>query len=115
MSINTDTPGAIYFKNQKQAVDFVYKNANGQDFNVDVYVPPVIPYSYDYLFTWYGPRYHGYAAKKDRVELLYTLYEEDPPHPERLTSWLDRQKGIGKVMEAYKSGGITVERRLRIK
>ena len=115
MSINTDTPGAIYFKNQKQAVDFVYKNAQGKDFNVDVYVPPVIPYSYDYLFTWYGPKHYGYEAKPDQVELLYTLYEEDPPHPERLTSWLDRQKGIGKVMEAYKSGGITVERRLRIK
>jgi len=45
---------------------------------------------------------------------LYTLYEIDPPHPERLKAWLDRQKGIGKVIETYTVGGITVERRIRI-
>jgi len=44
---------------------------------------------------------------------LYTLYEIDPPHPERLDAWLARQDGIGKVEETVKFGGITVERRER--
>jgi hypothetical protein len=50
----------------------------------------------------------------ERVPLLYTLYEEDPPHPERLEAWLARQKGIGIVEEEESFGGITVQRRKRI-
>ncbi|MBX4205977.1 glycosyltransferase family 39 protein [Candidatus Microgenomates bacterium] len=111
----SDQPGAINYINQKQVIDWIYTDAKGQEFNVDIYVPPVIPYAYDYLFTWYGPKMFGYAPKKENIKLLYTLYEQDPPHPERLDAWLDRQKGIGKVLEKYTSGGITVERRLRLK
>jgi hypothetical protein len=48
------------------------------------------------------------------VPLLYTLYEVDNPHPERLDAWLERQKGIGKVEEQSVFGGITAQRRTRI-
>jgi hypothetical protein len=45
---------SISFRAQKEAINWVYQNANNQPFNVDVYVPPVIPYAYDYLFKWQG-------------------------------------------------------------
>ncbi|OGM31968.1 hypothetical protein A2803_02670 [Candidatus Woesebacteria bacterium RIFCSPHIGHO2_01_FULL_44_21] len=111
---NADGPNTILFRNQKQAIEWVYGDAK-EEFNVDVYVPPVIPYAYDYLFTWYEgkPEYSGKVS--DNRELLYTLYEEDPPHPERLEAWLARQKGIAEVEYAQKFGGITVERRKRVK
>jgi 4-amino-4-deoxy-L-arabinose transferase-like glycosyltransferase len=114
LTLNTDSKGAIYFANQKQAIDWIYKDANENKFNVDVYVPPVIPYTYDYLFTWYGNRNYGYEPDKNEQHLLYTLYEDDPPHPERLQAWLERQKGIGKILDSYTTGGITVEKRERI-
>ena len=106
--------------NQKQAIDWVFEDASamGQSFNVDVYVPPVIPHAYDYLFLWQGTIRCGESRcgqeLTERVPLLYTLYEVDPPHPERLEAWLKRQKGIGKVEKEVKFGGITVQRRERI-
>lgn len=116
---NADGPSTILFRNQKQAIDWIYEDAD-REFNVDVYVPPVIPYAYDYLFTWYPttPGLRGASESKlieEHVDLLYTLYEEDPPHPERLETWLARQKGIGEVEYSQKFGGITVERRKRLK
>ncbi len=114
LSDKSDNPESIVFVNQKQAMDWIYKDAGDREFNVDVYVPPVIPHSYDYLFKWLGTTKYNKLPNTNRVELLYTLYEVDPPHPERLQAWLDRQNGIGKVYDTYKTGGITVERRLRI-
>lgn len=96
------------------AVDWVYQDAKDQRFNVDVYVPPVIPYAYDYLFLWRGATKYHRQPVGDRVSLLYTVYEVDPPHPERLQAWLDRQAGIGQVEEEVRFGGVAVQRRQRI-
>ena len=109
-----DDNRSVAFVNQKKALDWVYSNAGGKEFNVDTYVPPVIPYAYDYLFQWLGTaKYHQFPST-EQVSLLYTLYEVDTPHPERLEAWLARQKGIGQVEKTEIFGGITVERRVRL-
>lgn len=104
------------FAHQKMAIEWIYKDAVDENFNVDVYVPPVIPYAYDYLFKWYPSTSLGTVGPPTelKVPLLYTLYELDPPSPERLEAWLKRQEGIGKVEKEYSFGGITVQRRNRI-
>lgn len=113
-----DGPTHISLGNELQSVRWVITDTKKQDFNVDVYVPPVISYSYDYLFLWQTTKSCGRnlcGMVLDRqVPLLYTLYEVDPPHPERLDAWLKRQKGIGVVDKSEKFGGITVEQRHRI-
>ncbi len=109
-----DGPTTIALGNQKQAIDWVYTNAGKRDFNVDVYVPPVIPYAYDYLFKWLGATQYNKLPVDSNVSVLYTLYEVDPPHPERLKAWLDRQKGIGKIIKQETFGGIVVQERERI-
>lgn len=104
----------IILSNQKLAVNWIYTNADSRDFNVDEYVPPVIPYSYNYLFEWLGTtEYHKLPVDK-QISLLYTLYEVDPPNPDRLKAWLARQDGIGKVTKQATFGGITVQERTRI-
>ncbi len=103
-------PVIIVLGNQKQAVNWIYQNAKGRKFNVDTYVPPVIPYAYDYLFTWID----NPDKVENQVSLLYTLYEADPDHPERLKAWLERQKGIGKIVKEQRFGGIVVQERQRI-
>jgi len=108
-----DGPTTIAFGNQKQAVDWIYQDAGGREFNTDVYVPPVIPYAYDYLFKWYGSTHYAYVPKVEQISLLYTLYEVDPPHPERLTAWLKRQETIGKIEKEERYGGIIVQKRER--
>ncbi len=103
------------FNDQKKAVEWVYKNAKDENFNVDVYVPPVIPYAYDYLFRWYSFRLgQDFTLVEDQVPLLYTIYELDPPNPQRLDIWLARQETIGKVEEEFGFGGITAQRRKRL-
>lgn len=109
----------IALEDQLQAVDWVFEDASVRgDFNVDVYVPPVIPHAYDYLFLWQATDRCGEdlcnMILERRVSLLYTLYEMDPPHPERLEAWLKRQKGIGVVEDEVTFGSITVQRRSRI-
>lgn len=113
-----DGPTHISLGNELQSVKWVIEEAKREDFNVDVYVPPVISYSYDYLFLWQTTKICGRSIcgmiLDRQVPLLYTLYEVDPPHPERLDAWLERQKGIGVVAKSEKFGGVTIERRHRI-
>jgi len=110
-----DGPNSISYWAQKEAISWIYKDAKDKDFNVDVYVPPVIPYAYDYLFKWLGTTKYGKEPNNENVKLLYLLYEHDPDHQERLDAWMARQKGIARSEEIKKFGAITVERRLRIK
>lgn len=105
-------PTTISYGNQKRAIEWVYADAKSEQFNNDVYVPPVIPHAYDYLFTWIDNDKKQMSS--ELIPLLYTIYEEDPPHPERLKEWMDRQEGIGIVEREAKFGGITAQRRMRI-
>jgi len=108
----------ISLEEQIPVVNWVFDNTRGRgNFNVDVYVPPVIPYAYDYLFLWQGYKRCGEnlcGMTKEIVPLLYTFYEPDDDHPERIEAWFNRQKGIGVVEEEYKFGHLTVQRRRRI-
>lgn len=115
LQTDANDPNVISLSTQKKAIDWIYNDANGRDFNVDVYVPPVISHSYDYLFKWLGTSYYKKLPVETQVNLLYTVYESDPPHPERLQAWLDRQVGIGNISNEASFGGITVQQRVRIK
>ncbi|EKD94561.1 MAG: hypothetical protein ACD_26C00034G0096 [uncultured bacterium] len=105
----SNNSNSLGFINQLQAVDYISNDSKDKEFNIDVYVPPVISYSYDYLFKW-----KGVLQEEKQVNLLYTLYEQDPPHPERLKAWLDRQEGIGLVFDEVQFGSITVQKRKRL-
>lgn len=115
LTSTADKPEDILLSNQLRAIDWVYKNAADREFNVDVYVPPVISYSYDYLYKWLGAEKYKKSPASSQVETLFTLYESDTEHPERLNAWMERQKGIGQILKTEKFGGITVEERIRIK
>ena len=115
--LRTDTSisSSITLNNQITAIDWIDSNSNKKDFNVDVYVPPVSPNAYDYLFLWVGTNKYYHQPSTKIEPLLYTLYEIDPPHPDRLETWLKRQRGIGEIEKRGIFGGITVDRERRIK
>ncbi len=100
------------------AVDFIYQDAqvNRIDrFNVDVYVPPVISYAYDYLFLWYGGSKYGFSPDKEMTKTLYLIWEDDWTNPQRLTDWFARMNGISRpvgVVQNY--GDVHVQRRERL-
>jgi len=112
--ISLDDPTRTSFDGQLKAIDWIYKDAGDRDFNFDVYVPPVVPYEFDYLFKWYGNSRYGRVPIEKNIPLLYTIYEVDVYHPERLDAWLERQKGIGMVLKEQRFGGIVVQERQRI-
>ena len=105
--------------NQLKAVNWVYDNAASYDnFNLDIYVPPVIPHAYDYLFLWQGSKRCGEnlcgLKKTDNLETLYILHEQDSPNPDRLENWLSKYKDNTLIIEEEIFGGITVQRRKRL-
>lgn len=104
----------ITLKAQKWAIDWIYKDADGSEFNIDAYVPPQIYYSYSYLFKWYGKSKYGREPETNLVKNLYTLYELDGEHPQFLEGWLLRQDTIGKVVKSDFWGDITVQKRERV-
>lgn len=99
---------------QIKALDWIYKDIGKDDFNIDVYVPPQIYFSYSYLFRWYGRGKYGREPDTKLVKNLYTLYEPDSEHPYFLESWLKRQDGIGKIIRSYSWGDVTVQKRERL-
>ncbi|HJX59034.1 MAG TPA: glycosyltransferase family 39 protein [Patescibacteria group bacterium] len=113
LATNVNEPTAVFLGNQKMALDWIYKDVGQDPFNVDVYVPPVIPYAYDYLFNWLGSGKYDRVPDRELVGNLYTIYEVDIPHPERLDAWLNRQIKIGRVIKEERFGGIIVQRRMR--
>lgn len=113
LTAGVDGPTHISLGNQLQAINWIYQDAGEEKFNIDVYVPPVIPYAYDYLFLWYGNKKYHRQPVTENVPLLYTLYEADPLHPYFLDAWLARQEKIADTLKSEKFGGITVERRIR--
>lgn len=116
-----DGPTHITLGNEIQAVNWIFEDVGKkrlQEFNVETYVPPVISHSYDYLYLWLGTRRCGKSlcglTKGRNTPIFYALYEVDPPHPDRLTEWLNRYGNNTIIEEQEKFGGISVERRKRI-
>lgn len=103
----------IILRTQLSAIDWIYRNSEGKEFNVDVYVPPVIPYAYEYLFKWYGQKKYQMAPAVANEPLLYTLYEEDTSHPDFLKNWLKRQDAVGNVLNQERFGEVTAQKRER--
>lgn len=111
--ISVADPNYTTFYGELKTLDWIYNDAGGNDFNVDVYVPPVIPYEFDYLFKWYGGSKYGYVPTEANIPLLYTVHEIDNFHPSLLKAWMTRQGTIGEIVKSARFGGITVERRTR--
>ena len=76
-----DGPTYITLGNEIQAVSTICQLAKKETyFNIAIYVPPVIPHAYNYLFL-----VSRQALPHPHPDYnLFTLYEVDPPHPKGL-------------------------------
>lgn len=110
------TGDAAVFRNQISAIDYVYKEAKGKDFNVTPYTPPQIEYTWRYLFSWYGKNKYGYTPKTQRSERLYMVIEPDPGYEGRITNWLKVREEDGRtIKEITLPSGIKIQSRIRPK
>jgi hypothetical protein len=103
---------AAVYRNQTNAIDYVYKTADGKRFKYIVYTPPVYDYTYRYLFDWYGPKKYGYLPSDKNPELFFVIIEPDYQFPDRVTDWLKIRANDGKIISASKQkGGIIIQTR----
>ncbi len=106
----------ISLSDEVYAVDWIYDDAlkTYEKFNATIYVPPVIPYAYDYLFLWRGTIKCGTSmcGKTDReTSIFYTLYEPENVHTDRFIEWMTNIEQSSKEIASEKFGQITVEKR----
>jgi len=102
---------ASVYRNQLSVVDYVYKQAKDKNFKYVVYTPPVYDYTYQYLFSWYGPKKYKYSPV-EKSKLAFFIIEPDYENPKRLFSWLVQRQGDGRVTAIQRvKGGIVVETR----
>mgnify|MGYP000274080875 CR=1 FL=1 len=106
---------ASVYRNQVEVVDYLYQDADGENFNVTVYTPPVYSYTWDYLFLWYGKKHYGSLPEtKKAMTKLYLVIEPDPGYEGRVTNWLKVREGDGQIIkEKTFPSGIIVQSRFR--
>jgi 4-amino-4-deoxy-L-arabinose transferase-like glycosyltransferase len=107
-----DGPENITYGNEIDAVDYICQENKQLPGNFDVYVPPVIPHAYEYLFQWRQSKGLCSDFVQDRNSNLYIIYEVDPAHPERIQNWFDKYKNDKLIHEEY-FGGVRVQQILR--
>lgn len=101
------------YRNQINVINYIYRKAHGRHFSFQVYTPPVIPYTYEYLFSWYGKKYFGYIPTS-RSKLLFYIIETDYRFPFRRLAWLNLRKGDGHIIKTIiLQGNIIVQERKR--
>jgi hypothetical protein len=108
--------GASSLKNQKNALDTIYKEAP-EKFDLYVYTPPVYTYVWDHILSWYAqpkyakqPQEYGFKRSKTSTNDFYLLIE-----PDDLSIRIDGWKGgfveFGKPVKNWKlPGDITIEK-----
>lgn len=110
VSAGTNGPEHITLGNELAAVEHVCQTNPDGDFHLDIYVPPVITHSYDYLFAWQNRLKLCHQPTSERQSHVNILYEVDPPHPERLSNWLIKYQNY-PVISRINFGGVFVETR----
>lgn len=108
----------IALSDEVAAVDWIFEDSFGTEFNVDVYVPPVIPYSYDYLLLWRGSEKCGRSLcgrTEQERQTVYLILEPEYKHFDRWDSWIARYKKETVLEDEKKFGNVTVQKRKRIR
>lgn len=106
---------AVY-RNQIAAVDYVYRQADGKNFNYIAYTPPLIEHTWRYLFGWYGRKKYKYLPSETRQEKFYVIIEPDLGYEGRITGWLKVREGDGKIIRTdVLPSGIKIQTRIRPK
>ena len=106
------TRNLITLDDRLEALDFIYKQAQGEPFQTPIYI---IPYNqeqpWDYVFAWYGKKKYGYLPTKYSGK-TFVIYEPDFDFPYRLTSWLGKiEEDHGGVISSFKAHDLIVEER----
>ena len=108
-----DYGGRHKIKGKLEALDYIYKDARGEQFGVLVFTPPVYTYDYDYLFWWYGTKKYSYVPYNEKRGTFYLLIDPDNQKPWSYKGWQETVIKTGKVIKTttLPKSGFIVEKR----
>jgi len=110
-----------YFRDEKikgkiEAIDYIYKDAEGKKFGLLTFTPPVYTYAYDYLIWWYGNKNYNYIPHKEKKGIFYLLMETDPSKPWSYEGWLETVIKTGTILKTKElPSGFVVQKRINTK
>ncbi|OGH32568.1 MAG: hypothetical protein A2953_03360 [Candidatus Levybacteria bacterium RIFCSPLOWO2_01_FULL_36_54] len=108
-----DYGGIHKIRGKIDAIDYIYKDANGERFGLFVFSPPIYIYPYDYLISWYGKKKYGYTPHQEKKGLVYLLIEKDTSKPWSYQGWLETViKGGDTVNTEQLQNGFIIQKRL---
>jgi len=109
----TDYGGIHKIRGKLDAIDYIYKNADGERFGLLIFSPPIYTYPYDYLISWYGQKKYGYAPHGEKKGLVYLLIEKDTSKPWSHKGWLETVIKGGNIINTEQlTSGFIIEKRL---
>lgn len=102
----------VLIGNQLGVMDFIMDNSQKRAIFIESYVPPQIPYAYQYLTWWYSKNNKITLSKNELdTKELYAIIENDNIHKNLRTDFIDKlNRKSFKIKEAT-YGGITVQKR----
>lgn len=109
----TDYGGIHKIRGKLDAIDYIYKNADGERFGLLVFSPPIYTYPYDYLISWYGKKKYGFVPHQEKKGLVYLLIEKDTSKPWSYKGWLATVIKGGKILNIEQlTNGFIIQKRL---
>lgn len=110
----TDYGGTSKMRGKIDALDYIYKDANGEKFGLLVFSPPIYTYPYDYLIWWYGQQKYNYTPHREKQGLFYLLIEKDHSQPWTYEGWLETVIKEGEVLDEVElPSGFIVQKRIK--
>lgn len=109
------SPEITGMKTQITAVENIYKNVGANEFCVRIYTPPVIPYTYDYLFSYYSQRKGlKYPANDFINNQCYFIMEKEQEgylFQQRIVKWRaeNTPKNAALIKKAPVNKSVTIE------
>src|SRR3989344_1409211 len=111
-----DFGGTHKIKGKIEAIDYIYKDAEGKKFGLLTFTPPVYTYAYDYLIWWYGNKNYNYIPHKEKKGIFYLLMETDPSKPWSYEGWLETVIKTGTILKTKElPSGFVVQKRINTK
>jgi len=107
-----DFGGTAKVRGKLEAIDYIYQDAKGEEFNVLVFTPPIYDYPYYYLLSWYGEKKYGYVPGEEKKGTFYLWIEPDPQKPWTYKGWLETVIKTGKILKEEKlPSGFIIQKR----
>jgi hypothetical protein len=105
--------GTAKIKGKMDAIDYIYRDAQGEKFSLFIFSPPIYTFPYDYILQWHAVKKYGYLPGQEKKGLFYLLIEKDNSKPWSYEGWLETVIKTGDIQETkiLEPSGFVIQKR----